>query len=393
MAFPRLFRPHVPVFLLTAGILAACSSDSEGPHGDGDSDANTMNSGNGGSSRGGASTTGSGGRAGATGGAGGIKSTGGGYATGGSTLASGGIASTMDSGSDSSMDASADAADGDDSTDAGTADASVASGGMTGSGGATASTGGASSTGGAPSTGGTSSSGGTTATGGVTSTGGTSATGGATQSPTRLDVTTPSVLTTELGTTNTINVTLTGSSGFAGAVALNATVLDGSNAPLSGWTFSIDTPNVVLPQNGSTTVHLTVNIPTENKGLAATATVTATSAATSGTWSTATDITVQNQYTIKMDVTAGPTPACVYPPAGTTSITVGTKIRWLNVSTSNNITIHSNGALSGCPHQADPGSVPGTAYECTITQVTSSFTWYCHAPGPTVNTLRIAPVL
>ncbi len=361
MAFTGLVRPHALVCVLAAGILAACSSDSEGPHGDGNADASATNSGNGGSSRGGTTTNGSGGRAGATGGAGGIDATGGANATGGTTGTTGGNSNVADSGMDSSsgMDASPDATD---------ADTSVASGGTT-------------STGGAPAT-----------TGGVTSTGGTSASGGAAQNPTELDVTMPSVLTTELGTTNTIDVTLTGSSGFAGAVALDATVVDGSSAPLSGWTFSIDTPNPVLTQNGSTTVHLTVHIPTENKGLAATATVTATSAATSGTWSAATHITVLNQYTIDVGL-AGTPSMCVYPPPGTTNITVGTKVRWLNVATSGNITIHSNGAAAGCPHQADPGMSPGNAYECTITTVTSPFTWYCHAPGPNVNTLGIAPVL
>jgi hypothetical protein len=74
-------------------------------------------------------------------------------------------------------------------------------------------------------------------------------------------------------------------------------------------------------------------------------------------------------------------------------VTVGTKLRWLNKATQS-ITIHVNGNDNNVAHQPDPGSAPNAAYEQTIGGTTAgrTFTWYCHAPGPTVNNLVVQPV-
>jgi plastocyanin len=90
---------------------------------------------------------------------------------------------------------------------------------------------------------------------------------------------------------------------------------------------------------------------------------------------------------------------CVYPPAGTINITVGTKVRFMNTSTTTTGTdfnIHADGNSYGCGHQdTSLRTLAGDAYECTIQNADgASFTYYCHAPGPNLgsNNRRILPV-
>jgi hypothetical protein len=207
--------------------------------------------------------------------------------------------------------------------------------------------------------------------------------------PTRLDIAVDQpTVTTELGTANTLTVTLSASSGFAGHVDLAATVADPGGSPLQGWSIVLDATGVDLPRNGTATAHATVSIPTQNEGLAATAKLTASSSAMSGTASATSSFTVLNQYTIGVSV--GQDGLCVYPPPGLTTLTVGSKLRWLNNSSSTTIVIHVDGNGTGCAHQStSAGSPPGSAYECTITGVSDPgmpADWYCHSPGGTIVT-------
>jgi len=193
-------------------------------------------------------------------------------------------------------------------------------------------------------------------------------------------------LTIELGTTTRLAITLTASNGFSGTVML-ASALNPSSAPPTGWTLTLDAASVAVPLNGTAMTHATLTLPTENRGLTATARFTATSA-TSGTSTATTAISVLNQYTFSVPVVNG---GCVYP-TGTVNITTGSKIRWVNTSTGPSLfTIHSNGTAYGCAIQ-DPSmpSHPGDVYECTILNGTAdgqSFSWYCHSPGPDLGAL------
>ena len=193
-------------------------------------------------------------------------------------------------------------------------------------------------------------------------------------------------ITTELLTTHMITVQLGAAGGFSGAVNLTATAVDAANAPIPGWTVTLDKATVTLAENGNGTAIATLTVPSENKGLAATVKIDATSSL--GAQQVTSAVTVANQLTIPMTLNGG---QCVYPTAGTVNVTVGSKVRWLNKATSN-VTIHIAGNASGFQHQADPGTAPNAAYEQTATTAGAAFSWYCHAPGPTVNNLLLRAV-
>lgn len=185
---------------------------------------------------------------------------------------------------------------------------------------------------------------------------------------------------TELMTTHMITATVTGSGGFSGAVNLTATVVDtATNAPIPGWTVALDNATLNLAANGTATAIAVLTIPSENKGLNATVKIDANSSA--GAKQATSTVTATNQITFPITLNTG----CVYPTPGTTNVTIGTKVRWMNKATSN-ITIHVDANQNGIAHQPDPGSAPNTAYERTVTgNPGAAFSWYCHAPGPNVS--------
>jgi hypothetical protein len=96
-----------------------------------------------------------------------------------------------------------------------------------------------------------------------------------------LAVDTPDIAT-ELGTTASFGVTLSASNGFAGTVNLAASVVSPTGMALPGWSITLDSTEVDVAKDGTAVVHATVVIPSLNNGLAAIATVTATSGATAG---------------------------------------------------------------------------------------------------------------
>jgi hypothetical protein len=53
-------------------------------------------------------------------------------------------------------------------------------------------------------------------------------------------------ISTELKTSNPVMVTLTGSNGFSGDVALAVAVVDANNAPIPGWTVDLSAPSMTL---------------------------------------------------------------------------------------------------------------------------------------------------
>ena len=194
-------------------------------------------------------------------------------------------------------------------------------------------------------------------------------------------------ISTELHTSNPVNVTVTGSGGFAGDVALSGTVVDGAGLAIPGWTVTFSSPTVTLAANGTGTAVATVQIPATNAGLTGTLKITGASAATVGTKDVSVPVTVLNQVTfaVKIDNATG---KCVYTAdsgtvANPVKMSQGTKVRFFNTGTKN-LVIHSGGVIS---HQgqapnglADPTTEPNTAYEQMPTG-TGAATWYCHDPA------------
>jgi hypothetical protein len=196
-------------------------------------------------------------------------------------------------------------------------------------------------------------------------------------------------LATELMTTNMLTVTLTSADGFSGPVALTATVVDAQGQPLDAWPVTLSASSLNVGANSTASSVATVIIPSENRGLAGTVKIEATSSA--GTQSVTSAVTALNQITFGVTLNNG---QCEYPTAGDTNITFGTMIRFLNKA-NDNITIHvDDGGPYGVPHQPDPGSAPNTAYEKVVTEPTQTptlqqFSWYCHQPGPNVGKTRV----
>lgn len=206
----------------------------------------------------------------------------------------------------------------------------------------------------------------------------------------RLDVTIDKpTLATELMTTNMLTVTLTSANGFTGPVTLTASVVDADGQPLAAWPVALSASSLNVAANATASSVATLTIPSENRGLAGTVKIEATSSA--GTQTVTSAVTALNQITFGVTLNNG---QCEYPAAGDTNITYGTKIRFLNKATTN-ITIHvDDGGPYGVPHQPDPGSAPDTAYEKVITApaqtpTVQQFSWYCHQPGPNVGKTRI----
>lgn len=192
---------------------------------------------------------------------------------------------------------------------------------------------------------------------------------------------------TELKTSNLIMVTVKGSGGFSGNVALSAAIVDANDAPLAGWTVDFSSPSVTLAADGTGTAVATLKIPAKNAGLAGSVKIIGTSTATAGTNTAVASVTALNQVTFAVKVDAA-TGKCVYPAdAGTTgapvALALGTKVRFFNTGTAN-LEIHSGGVIS---HQgqnpngtADPVTEANTAYEQQPTGAGAA-TWYCHAPA------------
>jgi|ERR1044071_6204997 hypothetical protein len=204
----------------------------------------------------------------------------------------------------------------------------------------------------------------------------------------KVDVTVdkPSI-STELYTSNPVTVTVKGSGGFSGAVALSGSVVDANGTAIPGWTVEFSAPSVTLAANGTQTSVATLKIPGANTGLSGMLKITGASSATTGSNVASAPVTAMNQVTfsVKVDNATG---KCAYTTesgtvANPVKISQGTKVRFFNTGTAN-LVIHSGGVIS---HQgqapngtADPVTEPGTAYEQMPTG-TGAATWYCHDPA------------
>lgn len=197
-------------------------------------------------------------------------------------------------------------------------------------------------------------------------------------------------ISTELNTTTMLTVTLVGSGGFSGAVGLTASVVDGAGTAVPGWTVTLDKASVDVADGGSADAIATLTIPSENSGLTGTVKIDATSSL--GAKSTSSAVTVLNQVSLAVTDTGQGT--CAYT-AGTTRVTVGTKVRLVN-KLADNVIFHSGGnATNGLPHQdvGGGGTPTNQAYEGTILVAGANFDWYCHSPGPNPQgTVRILTV-
>lgn len=198
-------------------------------------------------------------------------------------------------------------------------------------------------------------------------------------------------LPTELLSTNVVTVTLQGSGGFAGSVALDATAVDAAGTAIPGWTVSLDKASAIdVAKDGTVTAVATLKIPSLSTATAGMLKITATSTGVAAQ-TVSTPVTVAKQLAMPMAVGNGTT--CGVSANPQLTIAVGTKVVFRNADPAKRVTIHiDNNNTSGFKHEPDPGMNPagtaGDTYEQTATAA-GSVTWYCHAPGNDANRYKI----
>jgi hypothetical protein len=201
-------------------------------------------------------------------------------------------------------------------------------------------------------------------------------------------------IATELSSSNSVTLTLRSSGGFSGTATLVATALDLGGAPITGWTVTLDKTTIDLAADATATAVATLKIPSSINTLTGVVKIDATTSL--GTVTAQSSVSVTKQITYAMTLSGG---NCVYPVAAGSSTTIsqGTKVRWINNDPANRIIIHMSAVggqgISGFDHEPDPGMAPnGGAFEQTAGSATGAIDWYCHNRGASQGiTLRAAP--
>jgi hypothetical protein len=181
-----------------------------------------------------------------------------------------------------------------------------------------------------------------------------------------------------------LTYTITGSGGFAGDVALSASIADSNGAAVTGYTLTPSAPSVTLTQDGTATVSLDVKIPTDASVLDPTVKLSLASSASPVDVTSA--FTVAKQITIVFDSgTGAAAPHTGLPtPNSRLNILAGTQIIFHNGDTIAH-RIHGDG---GIQHEADDLQ-PGGDYKVTVN---SSADWYCHDHESGTSDARIVNV-
>ena len=180
-------------------------------------------------------------------------------------------------------------------------------------------------------------------------------------------------VTTALGESATLIVNLTGSGGFSGPVTLTPSVMDAGGAPVSGWTMTMTPPTVNLAADGTASVTISVDIPTDTASLATTVKVGVSAASVTAQTLTSA-FTVANTYTIQIKAGTGTgTHAGVFPTL--LKLKTGAQLIFHNADTIAH-RIHGNegNGNTGIAHEANDLQ-PGANYKVTPS---GSDTFYCH---------------
>jgi hypothetical protein len=176
-------------------------------------------------------------------------------------------------------------------------------------------------------------------------------------------------MTTELGKTEMVTVTITGSNGFSGNVPVTTALLDGAT-PVTGFTITANPTSVDLPTDGTATVTLTVKIPTDAAALAPKLEVDLGGSAPT---TASTDLAITNQLVINIPAGTGTGAPHTQLPAINQPIKIrkGAKVIFHNADTRQHV-IHADGGIN---HENLGAGQPGTDY---VTTPTGLATWYCH---------------
>lgn len=198
-----------------------------------------------------------------------------------------------------------------------------------------------------------------------------------------------------------VALTLTSMMGYTGPVTVTAAALDSTNAPMSDWMLTVDTPSVSLTADGTATAHVSIKAGGDVAMLTGKVKITATFGAMSSDASV--DVTFNPVFSVHYTATGQ---TCKLPTDGTTAapykVKVGRQIAVYNNGGGLPFIIHGPNS-NGFNHEAQggPGTPDGQAYMSNaITGVAGdTFQFYCHggAAGSflqdsgTRNTVEVIP--
>jgi hypothetical protein len=224
-------------------------------------------------------------------------------------------------------------------------------------------------TGGDDGTGGGGGTGGGDGTGGGT--GGGSGSGSGTQTTPRIQGSIDkATVATQLGKTEVLNVTVTSMDGFAGAVNVTPTLLNGQTA-LNGWTITANPATVNLTAGGTATVQLSVKVPTDAAALTPDLKIDLAGSAVTASVDSAFTIAKILEIDIEAGTGTGAPHTKLPAPNAPIKVRSGTQLVFHNGDNIQHV-IHGDG---GIPHENTGLGGAGTDYKVTIT---NDATWYCH---------------
>ena len=205
-----------------------------------------------------------------------------------------------------------------------------------------------------------------------------------TEAPTpRLDATLdPPTLTTELGKSETLNVMLTSSGGFAGTATLAASFVDSTNAPVTGVTVTL-APSADVTADGMQMVPVTLDVATNATGAVLNGTLKIDVTSSAGSPSVTSAVTVNNIYTVDYIAGTGTAAGNHAKPAANITVKRGTLLHFKNDDTIKHI-IHGDGTVFPHENQNDPNSgIPGRTYEVNTAGIAPGKTGQlgCHDHG------------
>jgi cysteine-rich repeat protein len=195
-------------------------------------------------------------------------------------------------------------------------------------------------------------------------------------------------VTTELAKTETVTVTLRSLGGFAGDVALTATLVDTTDMPIANVTVT-GPQSVTLAANGMQTAAYDIKVPMNATGAVLTGTLKVAGTSSAGDVSINSGVTINNIYTIDYPTGTGTATNTHVNIATTPNLVVkrGAILRFHNSDTIDHI-IHAN---SPYPHEDQnvmASGDPGRNYDIQTVGVApgTAATIGCHShPNPVNN--------
>jgi cysteine-rich repeat protein len=196
-------------------------------------------------------------------------------------------------------------------------------------------------------------------------------------------------VTTELGKTETVNLTLTSENAFTGTVNIATSFVDATDAPVTGVTVTA-APTADVAADGTQMVPITIKVAPNATGavLNATLHVDLTSSADSPMLTSA--VTINNIYTVDYAAGTGTTSANHAQAGVDIKVKRGALLHFKNDDTTRHI-IHAGGSYSNAHENTNTGGAPGRTYEINTIQFAAGSVGDigCHDHGGTATYFNV----